>query len=332
MVRRSRSAPSLAFRARIILECATGASNAAVAAKLHTTGFTVGIWRNRFIAKGVVGLGDEPRPGPWRGIRDDKVKQVVRLTLEETPEGAARWSCRMLAARTGLSESTINYIWRAFGLKPHLVEMFKVSTNPLWVDQVRDIAGLYVHPPHRALALCVDEKAQIQVLSRAGLVLPIPAGEPEGKMLDDKRHEPRSLFAALGTAAGSMRGPYCRRHRSVDFLDFLGKIDEAVPAGFEVHLILDRYSTYKAAPVRQWLQNNPRYHRHVTPTPTAWLIYLECWFALLSQRQIQGGSPGSVRELESAIEDFAAVRAEHAEPLRWTRSEDKNFCSTARFA
>ena len=332
MARQSRNARSVAFRARIVLECAAGASNAAVAAKLRTTGFTVGLWRNRFIAEGVVGLGDEPRPGAPREIGDEKVEQVVRLTLEKTPKGATHWSSRMLAARTGLSQSTISRIWRAFGLKPHRTESFQLSTDPLLVDKVRDIVGLYLDPPHHALVLCVDEKSQIQALSRTQPVLPMQAGQLERRTHDYKRHGVTSLFAALDIATGSVLGKCYRRHRSVEFLDFLRKIDGAVPADLDIHLVLDNYGTHKTALVRHWLQKRPRYHLHFTPTHASWLNQVERWFALLTQRQIKRGSHRSVQQLETAIKDFIAAHNKQPKPFRWTKTADQILASIARFA
>jgi transposase len=332
IARQSRSARSVAFRARIVLECAGGASNAAVAAKLRTTGFTVGLWRNRFIAEGVVGLGDEPRPGAPREIGDEKVEQVVRLTLEKTPRGTTHWSSRMLAARTGLSQSTISRIWRAFGLKPHRTESFQLSTDPLLIDKVRDIVGLYLDPPHHALVLCVDEKSQIQALSRTQPVLAMRAGQMERRTHDYKRHGVTSLFAALDIATGSVLGKCYRRHRSVEFLDFLKKIDGAVPADLDIHLVLDNYGTHKTALVRQWLQKRPRYYMHFTPTHASWLNQVERWFALLTQRQIKRGSHRNVHELETAIREFISVHNQQPKPFQWTKSADQILASIARFA
>jgi len=238
LARQSRSSRSVAFRARIILGCASGLSNAAVAARLHASAPTVGLWRNRFIAEGVSGLGDEPRPGAPREIGDEKIEQVVRCTLEKTPKGATHWSSRMLAARTGLSQSTISRIWRAFGLKPHRSESFHLSSDPLLVEKVRDIVGLYLEPPHHALVLCVDEKSQIQALSRTQPVLPMRSGQLERRTHDYTRHGVTSLFAALDVATGQVLGKCYRRHRAVEFLDFLRRIDAAVPAEMEVHLNL----------------------------------------------------------------------------------------------
>jgi transposase len=332
IARQSRSSRSVAFRARIVLECAGGASNAAVAAKLRTTGFTVGLWRNRFIAEGIAGLGDEPRPGAPREIGDEKIERVVRLTLEKTPKGATHWSSRMLAARTGLSQSTISRVWRAFGLKPHRTEGFQLSSDPLLVDKVRDIVGLYLDPPHQALVLCVDEKSQIQALSRTQPVLPMRAGQLDRRTHDYKRHGVTSLFAALDIATGNVLGQCYRRHRSVEFLAFLKKIDAAVPADLDIHLVLDNYGTHKTALVRLWLQKRPRYHLHFTPTHASWLNQVERWFALLTQRQIKRGSHTSVQELEAAIREFIVIHNQQPKPFRWTKSADQIMASIARFA
>jgi transposase len=332
LVRQSRSNRSIAFRSRIVLECAGGLSNAAVAAKLHTSVGTVGLWRNRFIAEGVAGLGDEPRPGGPREIGDEKIERVVKLTLEKTPKGATHWSSRMLAAKTGLSQSTISRIWRAFGLKPHRSESFQLSNDPLLIEKVRDIVGLYLDPPHRALVLCVDEKSQIQALSRSQPVLPMRAGQLERRTHDYMRHGTTSLFAALDIATGNILGKCYRHHRSIEFLDFLKKIDTAVPAEMDIHLVLDNYGTHKTALVRQWLQKRPRYHLHFTPTHASWLNQVERWFALLTQRQIKRGSHRSVTELESAIRDFIAANNQQPKPFQWTKSADHILASIARFA
>ena len=332
LARQSRSARSLAFRARIILECVGGLNNAAVAAKLRTTGFTVGLWRNRFIAEGIAGLGDEPRPGAPREIGDEKIEPIVRLTLEKTPKGATHWSSRMLAARTGLSQSTISRIWRAFGLKPHRSESFQLSGDPLLVEKVRDIVGLYLDPPHHALVLCVEEKSQIQALSRTQPVLPLRAGQLERRTHDYQRHGVTSLLAALDIATGNVLGKCYRRHRSVEFLDFLKKIDATVPADLDLHLVLDNYGTHKTALVRQWLLKRPRFHLHFTPTHASWLNQVERWFALLTQRQIKRGSHRSVSELQAAIREFITAHNQQPKPFRWTKSADQVLASIARFA
>ena len=318
IARQSRSARSAAFRARIVLECAEGASNAAVAAKLRTTGFTVGLWRNRFIAEGVAGLGDEPRPGAPREIGDEKIERVVRLTLEKTPQGATHWSSRMLAAKTGLSQSTISRIWRAFGLKPHRAEGFQLSRDPLLIDKVRDIVGLYLDPPHHALVLCVDEKSQIQALSRTQPVLPMRVGQLERRTHDYTRHGVTSLFAALDIATGNVLGKCYRRHRSVEFLDFLKRIDAAVPADLDVHLVLDNYGTHKTALIRRWLIKRPRYHLHFTPTHASWLNQVELFFSILERRLLRRGEFESVDHLADRIISFIKDYNRKAAPFRWT--------------
>jgi transposase len=332
LVHQSRRSRSVAFRARIVLECWRGLSNAAVAAKLRTTGFTVGFWRNRFLAEGLAGLGDEPRPGAPRQIGDDKIERVVRLTLEKTPRGATHWSSRDMAARTGLSQSTISRIWRAFGLKPHRTENFQLSTDPLLIDKVRDIVGLYMNPPDGALVLCVDEKSQIQVLSRSQPILPLRPGQLERRTHDYERHGVTSLFAALDIATGGVIGKCYRRHRAVEFLNFLKEIDKTVPAGLDLHLVLDNYGTHKTVRVRRWLQKRPRYHLHFTPTHASWLNQVERWFARLTQRQIRRGSHASVRELEAAISEFVAAHNQNPKPFVWTKTADQILASIARFA
>jgi transposase len=332
LARQSRGSRSVAFRARIILGCANGLSNAAVARKLHTTGFTAGFWRNRFIAEGVAGLGDEPRPGAPRQIGDEEIEQVVRLTLEKTPKGATHWSTRMLAARTGFSQSSISRIWRAFGLKPHRSETFQLSSDSLLVEKVRDIVGLYLNPPDHAMVLAVDEKSQIQALSRSQPVLPLRVGQLERRTSDYKRHGVTSLFAALNVASGQVLGKCYRRHRAVEFLNFLKGIDAAVPEGLDLHLVLDNYGTHKAARVRRWLQKKPRYHLHFTPTHASWLNQVERWFALLTQRQIKRGSHTSVQELENAISAFIAVHNKNPKPFVWAKTADQILASIARFA
>src|ERR1700730_12672270 len=263
LLQQPRNSRSLAFRARIILECSRGQSNAAVAAKLRTTGFTVGRWRNRCIGGGIAALGDEVRPGAPRQIGDERVERAVRLTLEEAPQGATHWSSRALAARTGLSQSTVSRIWRAFGLRPHGSETFQLSNDPLLLDKVRDVVGLYMNPPHHALVLCVEEKSQIQALSRSQPILPRQA---ERRTHDYQRHGTTSLFAALDIATGSVIGQCWPRHRAIEFREFLQHIDRAVPADLAVYLVLDNYATHKTQKIRKWFLRHPRYCLRFTPT------------------------------------------------------------------
>jgi len=332
LVQQPRSSRSLAFRARMVLECAKGENNAAVAAKLRTSTFTVGMWRNRFIRGGIAALGDEARPGAPRQIGDDAVERAVRLTLEEAPKGATHWSTRALAARTGMSQSTVSRICRAFGLGPHRSETFQLSNDPLLGEKVRDIVGLYMNPPHHAIVLCLDEKSQIQALSRSQPILPLRPGQAERRTHDYQRHGTTSLFAALDIATGAVIGKCWPRHRAREFRKFLQLIDRTVPADLAVHLILDNYATPKTEEIRRWLLRHPRYTLHFTPTHSSWLNQVERWFALLSQRQIKRGSHSSVRELVTAIREFIAQHNQQPKPFVWTKTADAILGSISRFA
>lgn len=322
----------MARRARIVLAAAAGLENKIICAEVGADANTVSKWRRRFATERLDGLLDEPRPGTPRKIGDEAIAETIRLTLETTPAGATHWSLRSMAKAVGYAPSTIHRIWRAFRLQPHRSETFKLSTDPLFVEKVRDIVGLYLSPPDRALVLCVDEKSQIQALSRTQPVLPMRAGQLERRTHDYKRHGVTSLFAALDIATGNVLGKCYRRHRSVEFLDFLKRIDAAVPSDMEIHLVLDNYGTHKTALVRQWLQKRPRYHLHFTPTHASWLNQVERWFALLTQRQIKRGSHRSVQELEAAIREFIAAHNQQPRPFRWTKSADQILASIARFA
>jgi transposase len=299
---------------------------------MHTSGFTVGMWRNRFISGGIAALGDEMRPGAPRQIGDDQVERALRLTLEEAPKGATHWSSRALATRTGLSQSTVSRIWRAFGLRPHRSEAFQLSNDPLLVDQVRAIVGLYMNPPHHAIVLGVDEKSQIQALSRSQPLLPMLPGQAERRTHDYQRHGTTSLFAALEIATGSVIGKCWPRPRALEFRKFLQHIDRALPADLAVHLVLDNYATHKTQEIRQWFLRHPRYTLHFTPTHSSWLNQVERWFGLLSQRQIKRGSHYSVRELEAAIAEFIAIHNPQPKPFVWTKSADDLLNSIGRFA
>ena len=261
----------LALRARIVLKCAEGHSDTAVAQVLRTTRATVGKWRRRFIANGCDGSLDEPRPGTSRSVGDDDVERVVVRTLESVPRGATQWSTRTMAAECGLSSSTVSRIWRAFGLEPRRSETFKLSKDPFFIEKVRDIAGLYLSPPERAVVLCVDEKSRIQALDRTQPVLPMRPGTPERRTWDCKRHGTASLFAALNVATGEVIGKCCRQHRSIEFKKFLAIIDKAVPEELAVHLVLDSYGTHKTALIHNWLARRPRFHLHFTPASASWI-------------------------------------------------------------
>lgn len=329
--RRPKSAQALALRARIVLLCAAGNSNTEVAAEMRITKQTVGKWRSRFVNKRLDGLLDEPRPGTPRKLSDADVERVLALTLESAPAAATHWSTRSLAAASGLSRASIHRIWRAFALQPHRTETFKLSKDPLFIDKVRDIVGLYLNPPDRALVLCVDEKSQIQALDRSQPLLPMRPGQVERRAHDYKRHGTTSLFAALDVKTGRLIGECHRRHRSVEFRQFLDTIDAAVPARFEVHLVLDNYRTHKTPLIHRWLVKRPRFHLHFTPTGTSWINQVERWFALLTEKRLRRSAFRSTRELEQAIRQYITHHNEQLKPFRWTKTADQILASVARF-
>lgn len=329
--RRRTTAQALALRARIILHAADGASNTVSARRERVTKATIGKWRGRFLDKRLEGLLDEPRPGVPRTITDADVEAVITKTLESTPRDATHWSTRSMAKASGLSQSAISRIWRAFALQPHRVETFKLSKDPLFVEKVRDIVGLYLDPPDRALVLCVDEKSQIQALDRSAPILPLQPGVPERRTHDYRRHGTTSLFAALDVATGKVIGECHRRHRSQEFLQFLKTIDGRVPSELDLHLILDNYGTHKTPRVRRWLAAHPRFHLHFTPTGASWLNLVERWFALLSEKQIKRGAHRSTRALESAIRAYLDLTNHSSTPFVWTKTADEIFASIARY-
>lgn len=332
MARRSRTAPQLARRARIVLSCASGLDNKAVAKKLRVTPQTVGKWRARFVRDGIGGLHDEPRPGTPRKITDAKVEAVVVRTLEQTPRGATHWSTRSMAKAAGLSRSSINRIWQAFGLQPHRCETFKLSPDPQLIDKIRDVVGLYVDPPQHAMVLCVDEKSQIQALDRTQPLLPMRPGQVERRTHDYKRHGTTSLFAALDVATGKVIGETHRRHRSTEFRKFLDRIEANVPDHLDVHIVMDNYGTHKTALIRNWFAKRPRFHAHFTPTYGSWLNLVERWFAELTNKRLRRGTHRSVCELERAIRDFIAAHNDSPRPFAWTKTADEILASIARFA
>jgi transposase len=322
--RRPKSAQALAQRARIVLACAEGESNQRVAARLAVSVPTVRKWRGRFAAARLDGLVDEPRPGRPRSVTDDQVEDVIVRTLEAAPpDGGTHWSTRQMAKASGLSQTTISKVWRAFGLQPHRVEHWKLSKDPLFVDKVRDIVGLYLDPPERALVLCVDEKSQIQALDRTAPTLPLLPGTPKRATHDYKRNGTSSLFAALDLASGKVIGSLHARHRAVEFKRFLQLIDAQVPAELEVHLILDNYSTHKTPAVRRWLVAHPRFVLHFTPTGASWLNLVERWFAELTSRKLKRGTHHSVRELNNDIRAWLAHWNENPRPYIWTKTADQ---------
>jgi len=329
--RRPTTAQALAQRARLVLACACGRTNTQVARELRLTKQTVGKWRSRFVAARVDGLLDEPRPGAPRRITDAAVEHVVTLTLEAKPRDATHWSTRAMAARCGLSQSSISRIWRAFGLQPHRTEAFKLSKDPLFVEKVRDIVGLYLDPPERAFVLCADEKSQIQALDRTQPLLPMRPGQVERHTHDYVRHGTTSLFAALDVKTGTVIGRCHRRHRAVEFRKFLDAIDDAVPGDLDIHLILDNYATHKTPLIRRWLNKRPRFHLHFTPIGASWINLVERWFALLTDKQIRRGAHRSTRALEAAILEYIAVTNERPRPFRWTKTADEILASVERF-
>jgi transposase len=329
--RRPKSAQALALRARMILLCAEGATNTAAAGILRVRIQTVCKWRQRFVERRLDGLLDEPRPGTPRKVSDAEIERVLTMTLESTPKDATHWSTRSLAAESGLSRSTVNRIWRAFALQPHRSETFKLSKDPLFIEKVRDIVGLYLNPPDRALVLCVDEKSQIQALDRTQPLLPMRPGQAERRSHDYKRHGTTSLFAALDVKTGTVIGELHRRHRSAEFRKFLDTIDLQVPKDLDVHLILDNYGTHKTAVIRRWLAKRPRFQVHFTPTSASWINMVERWFAALTDKQIRRGVHRSVRELETAIKTYLAVTNESPKPFVWTKTADEILANVARF-
>jgi transposase len=329
--RRHKTGQALALRARIILGCAQGASNTEVAERLQVTVQTVGKWRRRFLEKRLDGLLDEPRPGKPRTVSDAHIEKLIATTLNELPADATHWSTRQMAAKLKLSQTTVSRVWRAFGLQPHRVETFKLSSDPLFIEKVRDIIGLYLDPPLKAMVLCVDEKSQIQALDRTQPILPMAPGIPQRRTHDYMRHGTTTLFAALDIATGKVIGETHRRHRSKEFLQFLRTIDRDVPAEREVHLVMDNYGTHKTPTVRAWLARRPRFHVHFTPTSASWLNQVERWFATLSERQIKRGTHRSTLQLEAAIRQYLAVYNEHPKPFAWHKSADDILESLARF-
>ena len=329
--RRPKTAQALALRARIVLACADGRSNTAVAAELRVCVDTVGKWRSRFLEQRLDGLLDQPRSGRPRMIDDADVERVIALTLETTPKDATHWSTRSMARRSGLSHNTVSRIWRAFALQPHRTETFKLSADPLFIEKVRDIVGLYLDPPDRALVLCVDEKSQIQALDRTRPLLPLRPGQVERRTHDYVRHGTTSLFAALDARTGKVIGECHRRHRAVEFRKFLDAIESEVPAELDVHLIADNYATHKTALIRNWFAKRPRFHIHFTPTSASWLNLVERWFGLLTEKQLRRGVHQSSGELEAAIYRYLDVTNEDPKHLVWTKTADQILASVARF-
>lgn len=329
--RRHKTSQALAMRARIVLSCAQGTPNKEVASRLRVSKQMVGKWRQRFVDKRLDGLLDEPRPGAPRKIGDDMVEAVIAKTLQEKPADATHWSTRSLAGSMKLSQSSVSRIWRAFGLQPHRQETFKLSTDALFVDKVRDIVGLYLSPPTKAVVLCVDEKSQIQALDRTQPILPMTPGLPERRTHDYMRHGTTTLFAALDVATGKVIGQLHRRHRAAEFLKFLAVLDQSVPADTDVHVVMDNYGTHKTPAVKRWFARHPRFHPHFTPTSASWINQVERWFAEITRKQIRRGTHRSTQELEQAIRDYLATYNMNPRPFAWTKTADQILDSLKRF-
>ena len=331
--RRRSTAQALALRARIVLACADRPeiAHGALAGELGVHRVTVGVWRARFAARRLEGLKDDPRVGAPRTVRDADVERAIATTLEQTPPDATHWSTRGLAKAVGLSQTTVVRIWRAFGLQPHRSETFKLSADPLFVAKVRDIVGLYLAPPARALVLCVDEKPQIQATEGTAPALPMRPGQPERHTHDYVRHGTRDLFAALDVKAGTVIGEVHRRHRSEEFRHFLDTVDANTPPELDLHLILDNAATHKTALIRRWVQKRPRVHLHFTPTSASWLNLVECWSSLLQRRALTRAAFASTDALEAALRDYVAATNAAPRPFVWTKTADEILASVARF-
>jgi transposase len=329
--RRPSSAQALAQRSRIVLACAEGWSSSEVARRLSLTVGTVRKWRTRFVADRLDGLLDEPRPGRPRTVSDEQVEAVITATLESAPRDATHWSTRSMAAEVGLTQSAVSRIWRAFGLQPHRQDSWKLSKDPLFVDKVKDVVGLYLNPPERAVVLCVDEKSQIQALDRTAPIFPMMPGTPARATHDYKRAGTSSLYAALDLTTGQVIGALHARHRAVEFKRFLATIDREVPPDLDVHLVLDNVSTHKTPAIKRWLAAHPRFHLHFTPTSASWLNLVERWFGELTSKKLRRGTHRSVRDLEADIRGWITTWNEQPRPYVWTKTADQILASIARY-
>ncbi|MPV35930.1 IS630 family transposase [Georgenia subflava] len=328
--RRRKSSQALALRARIVLACASGLSNKEVATQEQVSTPTVGKWRSRFIEARLDGLADDPRPGRPATVTAEQVEDVVVATLESTPKNATHWTRAKMAERTGLSKSTIGRIWKAFELKPHREEGFKLSNDPLFVEKVYDVIGLYVDPPESAVVLCVDEKSQVQALARSQPAFPMMPGMSEKRTHDYVRHGTTSLFAAFNTADGTVISSLHRKHRAVEFKKFLAKIDTEVPDHLDVHLVCDNYSTHKHPTVSRWLEAHPRFHMHFTPTYSSWINQVERFFAYVTADLLQRSDHRSVQALEADIRNWVKAWNEDPRPFIWTKTAEEILTSLTR--
>jgi len=339
LVRRRKIARGEALRSEIILRAADGLNNCEIADAVGVTRQTVRIWRERFAKYRLDGLSDEPRCGAPRKIGDDRIEDIVTKTLETKPNNATHWSTRGMARASGVSTSSVHRIWRAFSLQPHRTETFKLSTDPQFVEKVRDIVGLYLDPPEKALVICVDEKSQIQALDRTQPLLPMRPGQIERRTHDYDRHGTTTLFAGFIAAvtaettvkAGNVIGTCMPRHRAQEFRKFLDEVERNVPTGLDIHVVMDNASSHKTQLIRNWFAKRPRWHIHFTPTSSSWINQVERFFALLAEKQIKRGAHTSVKDLIAAIEEFIKQQNENPRPLRWTKSADAILASIERF-
>ncbi len=328
----SRSLPHAQVRrAQIVLMSAQGLTNTAIAKKVGLSIRMVGTWRQRFIDQGLMGLYEQPRPGAPRSISDEQVAELIQKTLDKKPKGATHWTCRSIAKETDLSKSTVQRIWKAFNLQPHRQKHFTLSTDPFFVEKVRDIVGLYLNPPDKAMVLCVDEKSQVQALDRTQPVLPMGLGYVEGVTHQYQRHGTLTLFAALDLASGKVMTQCKKRHRHQEFLQFLQHIEKNVPEQLDVHLVVDNYATHKHSKVRNWLAARPRYHVHYTPTYSSWLNQVEIWFNIVTQKAIRRGSFSSTKQLKDKINQFVEKYNSKSKPFMWTATADSILAKLQRF-
>jgi putative transposase len=327
----SRTLPhALVTRARLVLMAADGVKNIDIAQEVGLTRLSVSKWRSRFIEQGIRGLHDELRPGRPRSIEDENIAALLNKTLKKRPANATHWTTRLIADETGISKSTVQRVWSAFGLQPHRHQSFKLSTDPFFIDKLRDIVGLYLNPPENAVVLCVDEKSQCQALERTQPVLPMGLGYVEGVTHDYIRHGTTTLFAALDIASGQVITRCQHRHRHQEFLRFLKHIEQDTPQKLDLHLVMDNYATHKHPKVRTWLAQHPRYHIHFTPTYSSWLNQVERWFALITQRAIRRGSFRSTKELVSRIDQFVQNDNKNCRPFCWTATADSILAKLER--
>ncbi len=331
IVRRSSSTQSMVLRAKIVLECATGSDNQDVAESLGTTGHTVGKWRRRFVADGLEGLFDAPRSGAPRSVNDELVALTIRKTIDESPKNATHWSTRSLAKELGMSRMSVARVWHAFGLRPHIMDSFSLSTDPFFVEKVRDVVGLYMRPPDNALVLCVDEKSQMQALDRSQPMLPIRPTVNVRQTDRYIRHGTTTLFAALDVATGRVIGKCFRRHRAKEFIRFLNEIDANTPKDLDLHLIMDNYATHKTPDVKRWLLRHPRFQLHFTPTKSSWLNLVESFFSLLARRRLKRGVHRSTQALEKDVKEFLKLHNEDPTPYTWTKTADQILESLGRY-